>query len=56
MLKLILMSVALTTIILPLAAASDPNPKKGLKRAVFGFFAFNVFYIFLLRVVVPRLG
>lgn len=56
MLKLTLMSVAIAVVVIPLLVASDPNPKRGLKRALAGFIAFNFFFVFLVRVVVPRLS
>jgi hypothetical protein len=56
MLKLVLMSGALGVVLMPLLVARTPNPTLAIKRALLGFFAFNVFYIFLLRVVVPRLA
>lgn len=54
--KLLILSVCLALVGIPLFAARDPHPARGLKRALLGVVAFNVFYLFLLRVVVPRVG
>jgi hypothetical protein len=54
--KLTLMSVVLALLTLPIIAASDPVPTRGLKRAIASVVAFNLFYMFLVRYVVPRLG
>ncbi len=56
MTKLILLTVCLALVIIPLRASRDPRPVRGLKRAIWGVVAFNVFYVVLLRVIVPRLG
>lgn len=56
MTKLALLSIALATVILPLVAATDPNPWRGVKKALVWVLAFNLFFVFFLRVVVPRLG
>lgn len=52
--KLILLSVCLALVSIPLWAASDRYPTRGLKRALWGILLFNLFYVFLVRVVVPR--
>jgi formate-dependent nitrite reductase membrane component NrfD len=54
--KALLISVVIAMVVIPLLAASEPDPRRGLKRAVLGLTAFNVVYAFLLRVVLPRLG
>ncbi len=54
--KLILMSVVLALIALPLRAASDPNPVRGIRRAVYAVLVFNLTYAFAIRFVLPRLG
>ena len=56
MLKLLLLSVCLALVGIPLWAARDAHPGRGLKRALVGVVMFNLLYVFLLRVVVPRLG
>lgn len=43
-----------TLFIVPIWAAKDPNPRRGLKRALFGVVAANVVYLLLLRFVAPR--
>lgn len=56
MAKLLILSVCLALVVIPLWAARDAHPARGLKRALLGVIAFNLFYLFLLRVVVPRVG
>ncbi len=55
MAKLVLLSVCIALVAIPLMVARDPHPARGLKRALFGVVAFNLVYVFVLRVVVPRL-
>ncbi len=50
------MSVVIALLALPILAARDPHPVRGLKRALASVMAFNLFFIFVLRVVVPRIG
>ena len=54
--KLVLLSVALVLVALPLLAARDHHPRRGLKKALAWIISFNLFYVFVLRVIVPRLG
>lgn len=55
MLKAILLSLALAHVALPLWAARDPNPRRGLKRAAFLLVAYLALFGVLLKLVVPRL-
>ena len=50
------MSVALALVALPLLAARDTQPKRGLKRALLYVVAFNACYVFFIRIVLPRIG
>lgn len=54
--KLLLLSVCLALVGIPLWASRDSFPGRGLKRALLGVVVFNLFYMFLVRVVVPRVG
>lgn len=54
--KLLLLSVALVLVAFPLLAARDPHPVRGMKKALAWVISFNLFFVFLLRVVIPRLG
>jgi hypothetical protein len=54
--KFFILSVCLALVGIPLWASRDEHPVRGLKRALFGVVMFNLFYVFLLRVVVPRVG
>ena len=56
MAKALLLSICIALVGLPLWAAKDRPPGRGLKRALLAVVAFNFFYIVVLRVIVPRLG
>ncbi len=56
MAKLLLLSVCLALVGIPLWASRDSHPARGLKRALIGVVLFNLLYVFLLRVVFPRIG
>lgn len=56
MAKLLLLSVCLALVAIPLWAARDPFPGRGLKRAIIGVAAFNFLYLVLVRVVIPRVA
>jgi hypothetical protein len=49
--KFILMSVIYATLILPILAAREPNPARGVKKAVALFVAYNFLYALLVLVV-----
>jgi hypothetical protein len=54
--KAILISIVIGLIALPILAARDPNPRRGLKRALAGLAAFTILYAFLLAFVLPRVA
>lgn len=54
--KLALLLIALALVVIPLIAARDPHPWRGLKRALIWVGGFNLFFVFFLRFIVPRLG
>jgi hypothetical protein len=54
--KLLMLSVCFCLLGLPLWASRDPHPMRGLRKAVLAVLLFDLFYVFILRVVVPRLG
>lgn len=56
MTKALLLSVALGLVVFPILASRDPHPQRGLKKAVLWVLSFNLFFVFFLRVVIPRLG
>ena len=56
MAKLLLLSVCLALVGIPLWASRDAHPARGLRRALIGLVLFNLVYVFLLRVVIPRVG
>jgi hypothetical protein len=53
--KILLISILLATIAIPTRAASEPNPRVALKKALLYTALFNVVYWLLLLLVYPRL-
>jgi hypothetical protein len=51
----LLQSLMVALLVIPLAAASDPRPVRGLKKALVWFAGFNLFYLFALRFIYPHL-
>lgn len=41
---------------LPVMYAKDSNPKRGLRRMVHGLVVFNVFYVFAVLEIYPRMS
>jgi hypothetical protein len=52
--KLVLLSVLIALVTIPVLSARDRNQRRGLKRALFLVVAFNLFYMFALRFIYPR--
>ncbi len=50
--KAILLSAVLAIIALPVIAAKEKNPRKGLKKAILYMAIFNLFYMLALRFIV----
>ncbi|MDB4989425.1 MAG: hypothetical protein JWN04_4603 [Myxococcaceae bacterium] len=44
--KLIALSIVLAMVAIPIRAASDPDPRQGLRRAVIQMLAFEAIYTF----------
>lgn len=53
---MLLMSILIATLALPMRAAHDPNPARGLRRTVLWLVAFNVCYLLGIVYVLPRLS
>lgn len=53
--KLLLVSILIATLAIPIRAARTTGARLGLRKAVFWFIAFNLFYLFALRVIYPRI-
>lgn len=53
--KALLMSVLLANVVIPLWTATNPSPRKGLRRMVFCMALFNMVYVFSIIYVLPRL-
>ena len=56
MAKLLLLSGTLVSLWLPIRAAQDSNPRRGLRRAVQYMVLYNIFYVFAALYIYPRLG
>ena len=54
--RLVLLSIVLGIVLIPIWAARQKHPLRGLRMALLGQATFHLFYAFLVRVVVPRLG
>ena len=56
MAKLLLLSVVLVSMGIPISAAKDRLPRRGLKRAIWGVVMYNVFYLFAILFIYPRIA
>jgi hypothetical protein len=54
--KLLLISILVATIVIPMRAAAERNPRRALGKALAYTIAFNVVYWLLLLFLYPRLG
>ena len=55
MAKFVLMWVIIGSIMMPVFAAREVNAMRGLKKAVLLALCFNLFYLFAVRYIYPRL-
>ena len=53
--KFLLISILVATFAIPMRAAADPSPARGLRRTVLWIAAFNVAYVIAIVYVLPRL-
>ena len=53
--KLLLLSIVISMLAIPILAARDASPRRGLRKAVVLFLAYSAFYVLLIRFVYPRL-
>jgi len=53
--KLLLISFIIAPVMLPMIAAGDPSPVRGLRRAIAWWLAFNVCYLLAFLFVYPRI-
>ena len=51
MTKLLLLSLPIMTFLLPMRAARNPNPVRGLRRSVMGMAAWIAIYMVILNVI-----
>jgi hypothetical protein len=56
MAKLLQLSVLIAIIAIPARAARDPNPARGLRKALIHTIYFNLFYLFIIMFVYGRLA
>jgi hypothetical protein len=56
MAKLLLLSTVLVSIVWPILAAQDANPRRGLRRAVQGMVLYHIFYVFAVLEIYPRMS
>lgn len=54
--KLLLLSGLLVSIWLPIRAAQDSNPRRGLRRTVQYILVYNIFYAFAVLYIYPRIS
>ncbi len=55
MARMLLISILVAIVALPVLAAREPRPGKALKKSLFYFIAFNLFYLFSVRYLYLRL-
>jgi hypothetical protein len=55
MAKIVLFSVIIMMFAIPIAAARVKNPRRGFNRLVVAALLFNLFYLFAVRYIYPRL-
>ena len=53
--KLLLVSIVLAAVVIPVRAARARGARRGLRIAILWMLAFNLFYLFAVRVIYPRL-
>jgi hypothetical protein len=53
--KLLLVSILLAAIVIPVRAARARSARRGLRNAVLWMLAFDLFYLFAVRIIYPRL-
>ena len=51
--SVLLQSMMLALLVIPIVAARESRPLRGLKKAVVWFVAFNLFYMLALRFIYP---
>jgi hypothetical protein len=54
--KILLISFVVAIIALPMIAAKDPSPVRGLRKTLLWWTAFNIWYLFAYLVLYPRLS
>lgn len=54
--KALLISIVIATFALPLSAARDPSPTRGLRRTVVGMVVVVIVYVIGIVYVLPRLS
>jgi len=53
--KFLLLSVVIAIFAIPMVAARDQRPARGLRKVVWLIVAYNLFYLFAVRYIYPHL-
>ncbi len=53
--KILLVSILIAVIAIPIRAARTRSARLGLRKTILWMLAFNLFYLFAVRVIYPRL-
>jgi hypothetical protein len=53
--KFLLFSVIIAMIAIPVLCANERDPRRGFRRMVLLMIAYNLFYLFAVRFIYPRL-
>jgi hypothetical protein len=51
--SLLLLSIVIAALVIPLRAARDPNPRRGVKRMLLMLFLFNAVYLAYVTLIHP---
>jgi hypothetical protein len=55
MAKLLLLSTVIALVAIPIACSEDKSPRRGLQKVMLLLVAYNLFYLFAVRYIYPRL-
>jgi hypothetical protein len=53
--KILLTSILIATVAIPMRAAKQRSAQRGLQKTIVGFALFNLFYVFALIYLYPRI-
>ena len=49
--SLLLLSIVIAALVIPMRAARDPNPRRGVKRMLLWLFLFNALYLVYMTLI-----